>query len=93
MDADATTLTREERPVSLLPPPVQISGYRLADLAAATGLNLRSIRLGIASGRIRAVPVPHNKLIPVEEAERLVAEGLRQRAPGAGRKPREGPPP
>ena len=70
-----------------LPPPIH--GYRLIDIAAATNVSDRTVRRAIAAGKIKLIDVGRaRKLVPPEEAERLVKEGLRRRRPGAGGGPR-----
>jgi excisionase family DNA binding protein len=69
--------------------PESVFGHRLIDIAAATNVSDRTVRRAIAAGKIKLIDVGRaRKLVPPEEAERLVREGLRQRAPGAGGKPR-----
>jgi hypothetical protein len=69
--------------------PLNITGYPLADAARVTGVSHRTMRRAVRDGRVKAIPIPpHYKLIPPEEVERLLAEGLRQRAPGAGGRPK-----
>jgi len=57
-------------------PPVERRAYRVLEFCAAFGISRSALYLMIRSGKIRSVLIGGRRLIPVEEATRLLsAEG------------------